>query len=369
MKRKLVICSVLVLTVGSAFLLWNCRDEAKYNVKVRFEEIVDFGFEAFATGDWLNAEEILASLFDKFGNELNLFRKMDRERQLKVRSLYGYFLFRRGNFKKSERVWSPIFKNAETMGDFVQLHKFQRKILLFYLMDLAELKKAQDLLRISNLCYDDHGNPSEILRKFGDTPLIRAMAGGGFYQSGAYEKAMAVLKIFFKKSQLNEKLDARRRATIRWYYVNSLICKEKGFYSEKNDLVQKVFSEFFDENMNETKLFDDLSKEDQIACRMTYAQLLLQSDDHEKILDLLEVFFDDDGQTLQEFKDPCEETIIRSIYGYALWRCGEYASAKQIWYLFPEGWNECLAKNIGLDERDLLQLLRENIYRISIDAD
>ncbi|MBO6056123.1 MAG: hypothetical protein J6P84_04035 [Alphaproteobacteria bacterium] len=366
MKRKLMIGSVLVLMVGSAFLLWHWRNEARYSFKIQFEEVVDFGFEAFATGDWGNAEEILSSLFDKFGNELNLFRKMDRSRQLKARSLYGYLIFRKGNFKKSERVWRPIFKNAESMREFVQSHKFQRKMLLFYLTDLAELKKSRELLRISNLCYDNNGSPSEILRKFGDTPLIRAMAGEVFYQSGAYEKAMAVLRIFFKKSQLNEKLDARRRATIRWYYVSSLICKEKGFGSKKNDFVQKVFSEFFDENMNETKLFDDLSEEDQIACRMTYAQLMLQSDDYEKILDLLDVFFDDDGRTLQQFKNPCEETIIRSIYGYALWRCGEYASAKQVWYLFPEGWNECLAKNIGSDERDLLKLLRENIYRISI---
>ena len=366
MKRKLMVGSVLVLMVGTAFLSWNWRNEARYSFKVRFEEVVDFGFEAFATGDWRNAEEILSSLFDKFGNELNLFRKMDRSRQLRARSMYGYFLFRKGDFKKSERVWRPIFKNAESMNEFVQSRKYQRKMLLFYLTDLAELKKSQELLRISNLCYDDRGNSSEILRKFGDSPLIRAMAGEAFYRSGAYEKAVAVLKIFSKKSRLNEKLDARRRATIRWYYVNSLICKEKGDVSEKNDLVQKVFAEFFDENMNETKLFDDLNTEDQIACRMTYAQLLLQSDDHEKILDLLDVFFDDDGQALQQFKNPCEETIIRSIYGYALWRCGEYASAKQIWYLFPEGWNECLAKNVGLDERDLLKLLRENIHRISI---
>lgn len=239
-------------------------------------------------------------------------------------------------------------------------------MLLFYLTDLAELKKSRELLRISNLCYDDRGSPSRILRKFGDTPLIRAIAGEVFYRSGAYEKAMAVLRIFFKKSQLNEKLDARRKATIRWYYVSSLICKEKGGSSEKNGIVQKIFSEFFDENMSETKLFDDLSEEDKIACRMTYAQLLLQSDDYEKILDLLDVFFDDDGQTLQQFKNPCEETIARSIYGYALWRCGKYARAKRIWYLFPEDWDECLAKNIGSDERNLLKLLRENIYRISI---
>lgn len=353
--------------VGSAFLLWNWRNKAGCRFKVRFEEVVNLGFEAFATGDWGNAEMILSSLFDRFGNELSLFRKMDRSRQLKVRSLYGYLIFRKGNFKKSERVWRPIFKNAESMREFVQSHKFQRKILLFYLTDLAELRKSQELLRIFNLCYDDSGNPSEILRRFGDIPLIRAMAGEVFYQSGVYEKAMAVLGIFFKKSQLNEKLDVRRRATIRWYYVSSLICKEKGFGSEKNNFVQKVFSEFFDENMNETKLFYDLSEEDQIACRMTYAQLMLQSDDYEKILNLLDVFFDDDdGQTLQEFKNPCEETIIRSIYGYALWKCGEYARAKRVWHLFPNGWNECLAKNISSDERDLLKLLRENIYRISI---
>ncbi len=365
-KRKFKIGIILVLAGSAAFLSWNWRNEVKYSFKVRFEEVVDFGFEAFASDDWLNAEEILSSLFDKFGNELNLFRKMDRRRQMKARSLYGYLLFRKGNFKKSEMVWRPIFKNTESMNKFVLSSKSQRKILLFYLTDLLELKKFREMLRVFNLCYDDRGNPSEILQKFGDTPLMHAMAGESFHRNAEYEKVAAVLKVFFENAELDSELNNHRKAMIKWHYVNSLFCVEKDDFFEKNGIILRIFAEFFDKNMNPTKLFDELSEEDQTDCRVAYAQILLQSGDHKNILNLLKVFFDDKGQILRKFKDPDDEATVRNIYGYALWKCKKYAEAKQILSQFTEEENEKFKKNDSSDENDLLKDLHKNIRLISV---
>lgn len=385
------------MVVGSAFLSWNWRNESKHSFKIRFEEIVDFGFEAFASNDWYNAEEILSSLFDKRGNELNLFRKMDRCRQLKARYLYGYLLFRRGNFKKSEMVWRPIFANLKTMDEFASTGDPQRKVMSFYLRDLIELKKTQEILRIFNLCYDGNGNPSEIFRKFGDTALIRSMAGKTFFQNAEYKKVSVVLKAFFENPEMFTELNDQQKALVRWNYGKSLVCEEKSgdikgkrYITEKsigpaeesanycdkkddsdegnlakNDKALAALSPFFDKNMKATKLFRELSEEDQVACRTTYAQLLLKSNDYEKILQLLSVFFDENGQISPQPKNPSEEAIIRNIYGYSLCRCGKYEQAKKIWSRFFEEDDKEFTENLGSDEIDLLKALRKNIHRLS----
>jgi len=361
-KQKLKVGGLLVLMIGFAFLSWNWRNEVKRSGKVRFEKVVDFGFEAFATGDWYNAEEILSSLFDKFGNELALYRKMDRCRQLKARSLYGYLLFRKGNFKKSERVFRPIFKDVESMNELVLSGKSQRKVLLFYLTALKELKKSQEVLRIFNRCYDSHGNSSEILKRFGDTSSMRVMAGEVFYQNDEYEKATAVLKIFFENFQLYGELDDCRKAMVRWYYVSSLLHNEGEISSEKKEIISKEFSEFFDENMKATNLFNKLSEKNQICCRLAYAQLLLKSDNYEQVLNLLGVLFDANGKMLLQPQDLREETNIRNVYGYALWKRGKHEKANKIWRGFSEEKNEEFAEDAGLlDENEWLKSLKENI--------
>ncbi len=391
-KRKLKIVSVLVLMVGSAFLSWNWRNEKKHSFRIRFEEIVDFGFEAFASNDWYNAEEILSSLFDKRGNELNLFQKMDRCRQSKARSLYGYLLFCKGNFKKSEMVLRPIFANLKAMNEFALSGDSPNKILLSYLRDLVELEKSREILRICNLCYDENGNPSEILQKFGDTPLLRSMAGEIFCRNAEYKKVAAILGMFSKNPAMFAELNDREKAVVRWYYGKSLLCEEEDINIEKKQFIAKeiiVFSEkkirsaeenlainnmalavltpFFDENTKATELFNELAEEDKISCRTVYAQLLLKSDDYKKIQKLLEVFFDKNGKLILLLKDPSEEAIIRHIYGYSLCKSGEYEKAKKVWSWFLKRDNE-FAKNLSPDEIDLLRALRRSIRRLSADG-
>lgn len=362
----MAIGGALVLMMGSAFLSWSWRNETKYNFQVRFEQVVDFGFQAFASNDWYNAEGILSSLFDKYGNELNLFRKMDRCRQLKARSLYGYLLFHKGDFKKSERVWRPLFKSLKSMNEFVSSGKSQQRVLLFYLTDLFELKKSQEILKIFNLCYDDCGNPSEILQKFGDSPLMRVMAGEFFYRSALYEKVTAVLEALYKNPSLAAELDERQKAMVVWFYAKSLICKGNEVLTEdENDVASNIIAQFFDENMKATKLFNDLGEEDQICCRITYAQLLLKTDDHEKIFKLLNIFFDNSGQMLLKLKNPSDEATIRDIYGYVLCKCGKYKEAERVWSSLFKKKNEELMKKEDSDESKLLSALCKNIRRLS----
>ncbi|MBO4405809.1 MAG: hypothetical protein J5821_03695 [Alphaproteobacteria bacterium] len=394
-KRKFKIGSVLVLVVGSAFLSWNWRNESKHSFKIRFEEIVDFGFEAFASNDWYNAEEILSSLFDKRGNELNLFRKMDRRRQLKARSLYGYLLFCKGNFKKSEMVWRPIFANPKAMDEFAASGEPRRKVISLYLRDLIELKKTKEILRILNLCYDGNGNPSEILRKFGDTALMRSMAGETFFRNAEYKKVSVILKAFFENPAMFAELNDRQKALVKWNYGKSLVCEgwsgniegkqcitdgktcaakvkidsaeQKNDTSTENNVALAVLAPFFDENMKATKLFRELSEEDQVACRTTYALLLMKSNDHEKILRLLEVLFDENDKMLLQLKNPSEEAVIRNIYGYSLCRCGKYEKARRIWSRFFEEGDKEFMENFSPDEIDLLKAIRKNIHRLYVN--
>ena len=383
-QRRLKIVSILVLMACATFLLWSWRNEEKRSFKVRFEEIVDFGFESFASNDWYNAEEILSSLFDKRGNSLNLFYKMDKRRRLKARSLYGYLLFCKGNFKKSEAVWQPIFANLETLKNFAASRESQYNELLFYLRDLSELKKFREIFRVFNFCYDENGTPSEILQKFGDSPLMRSMAGESFCRNAAYKKGLAVLKVFFENPSMLAELSDRQKAMIQWHYGKSLLC-EKNNIEEKqhaakenpvetdsaeenravNDMALTVLSPFFDKNAKATKLFNELDEEDQIACRTVYAQLLLKSDDYEKISKLLKVFFNENGELVLQFRYPSEEIISRNMYGYSLCRCGKYEKAKKIWSRFFEENNNELIKDLGADEIDLLKAIYRNLRRLS----
>lgn len=365
LKRKLKIGSVVALMIGVAVLSWGWRNEARRDFKIRFEQIVDFGFEAFASDDWYNAEAILSSLFDKFGNELNLFRKMDRKRRLKARSLYGYLLFRKKNFKKSEMVLRPVFANSQSMYEFVSSDEPRRLVFTVYMTNLTELKKSREILRIFNLCYDDKGNPSEILKKIGDTPLLRSMAGEAFYRKAEYKKVVAVLKALFDHPVLTDELDNQWKAKIRWYYGKSLLCEEQqDFMEEKSDVALNVISQFFDQDMNATKLFNELSEEDKIHCRITYSQLMLKTDDYASILKLLNVFFDDKGQILLAVPiKTSEEAIIRDIYGYALCKCGKYKEAEKIWNSFLK--EERSTRNLDSEEIDLLSALCKNIHNLS----
>lgn len=382
--RRLKIVSVLVLVAGATFLLWNWRNEEKRSFKVRFEEIVDFGFEAFTSNDWYNAEGILSSLFDKRGNSLNLFYKMDKRRRLKARSLYGYLLFCKGNFKKSEAVWRPIFAKLKILEDFAASRKSQYNELLFYLRDLSELKKFREIFRVFNFCYDENGAPSEILQKFGDSPLMRSMAGESFCRNAEYSKSLAVLKVFFENPAMLAELSDRQKAMVQWHYGKSLLCEkssneEKQYTAEEipvethsaeenrsvNDIALTVLAPFFDKNAKATKLLNELDEEDQISCRTTYAQLLLKSDDYEKILKLLEVFFDENGELVLKFKHPSEEIISRNMYGYSLCRCGKYTKARKVWSRCFEESDKELMKNLSADEIDLLKALRRNIRYLS----
>jgi hypothetical protein len=356
-KNNIVAVSV-VAVCAVAVLLWNDSSDKseESKLKVQFDDIVGRGFEALASNDLYNAERIFSSFFDKKGNDLNSFNKVTYYHQLLVRSFYGDILFRKNDLEKAEVVLRPIFKDENAMNHFASSGTSQDEILLSYIKILKVQKNDQEMLRIFNLFYHKNGNATEVLREFGDLSSLRAIAGEVFFNQGENKRVIGLLRPFFKDPKLLTELSIKQQAMIRWYYGHSLFCEDK------IDRVEEIFAPFFNENFKPTKLFEILDQEDQIICRTQYAQALLKGNNSEKIVKLLEVFFDKNGELLPQFKNSHFQDVIRGIYGQALGKQNRFFESNRVlsWFVTQKKF----IKNFDQEEIDLLTSLYRDINRM-----
>lgn len=356
-KNNIVVVSVVAVCM-MAVLFWNdsSNKSEESKLKVQFDDVIGRGFEALASNDLYNAERIFSSFFDKQGNDLNSFNKITYDHQLIARSFYGDILFRKNDLEKAEAVLRPIFKDENTTNHFASLGTSQDEILLSYVKILKFQKNDQEMLRIFDFCYHKNGNATEVLRKFGDLSSLRAIAGEVFFNHGENKRVIGLLRHFFKDSKLLTELTIKQQAMIRWYYGYSLSCEDK------TDRVEEIFAPFFNENFKPTKLFEILNQEDQIICRIQYAQALLKGNNSEKIIKLLEVFFDESGELFSQFRNSPFQDVIRSIYGQALGKQHRFFESNRVFNWFVT--QKKFITNLDQDEINLLISLHANINRM-----
>ncbi len=342
-----------------------CRNENNdklddSRLKIQLEDVIGRGLEAFASNDLYNAEIIFSSFFDKTGNEINAFKKINYYQMLLTRSLYGNILFHKKDFQKAEIIWRPIFKNISTMNNFISSKTPQKDVLLSYVTILKAQENIQEISKIFDLCYHENGEATEILQKFGDSPLLRTTIGEFFFHQNEYGKVVCILQTLFKNPELLNKLSYEQQALARWYYGYSLICENK------EEQAEIELATFFDDNMQAIKSFETLSTEYQISCRVQYARLLLKENNSEKIVKLLGVLFDKNDELISSVKDSHFRDILTSIYGYVLYEQGKYLNAKKVLNRFLNAKNKLFIKNFSTDEIDLLTSLCSNINHMSV---
>ena len=358
-KDYLVAVTVIAVCIIAVLLQNDLKNNLEKNKsKGQFDDVIGRGFEAFSSNDLYNAEFIFSSFFDKKGNELNVFSRITYDQQMRTRSLYGNMLFRKNNLEKAEVVLRPIFKDESTMNHFASSGISQDEIFLSYIKILKIQKNVQEMLRIFDICYYKNGKAKDVLKKLGDLPSLRAIAGEIFFKNAEYKRVIGSLRHFFKYPESLSELTVKQQAMSRWYYGHSLVCEDK------EEQAKEIFSPFFDENLNPTKLFEILNQEDQISCRTHYARMLLKENNSEKIVKLLEVLFDKNGELFSQFRNSSFQDVIRSVYGQALGKQNRLFEANRVLGWFFKQENKQFIKNLSSDDIGLLTSLHANINRM-----
>ncbi len=366
LKKKLKLIDTVILFVSITIIVvglcwhYNHGEWGKYR-RNRVEESVYRGFEALALNDLHNAEAIFSSFFNEVGDETDDFFKLNDRLQVRTRYVYGDMLFCRKDFQKAEIVWRPIFYDASSMLNFLASGAPRRDILISYVSALKENENIPEILKLFRICYDENGNASNILKKFGDDRLLRWAAGDFFFKRGEYKKVVNLLKTLFENPKMLRKLKDEQRALSRWYYGCSLA------YEDKSNHAKDLLSSFFDTSMKGTEIFGFLNQEDQIACRVQYALMQLKENNLERTAKLMDELFDKDGELLEKAKGSPSQDLIRNIYGYVLSKQGKYSEANKIWSWFFKSENKPFIKNFNESEINLLNSLRKNINRIDVD--